>query len=58
MIYDVIHSLLALTEKLTCFNKQLLGFIISLKLKNEFYFQYTDYSMHPYPLRHSALKVS
>ena len=56
MIYDVIYSLLALTEKLTCFNKQLLGFIISLKLKNEFYFRYTDYSM--YPLRHSALKVS
>ena len=32
MIFDVIYSLLVLTEKLAFFNKQLQGFIISLSL--------------------------
>ena len=32
MIYDVFYSLLVLIEKLTFFNKQLSGFIISLSI--------------------------
>ena len=37
MIYDVIYSLFVLIEKLTFFNKQFSGFIVSLRWQFETY---------------------